>query len=267
MNSLARIAAPLCMTAFAFQANASAQTPPEYDDFLSFGVVSVPEYDGSADDQIVPLVFGQMRFGETQYVSIEGTGVRVNVLNNRKWAAGPSVNIGFGRNDDVDNETIALLQEIDTAIELGGFISRSWQGLGHPSGVVSVGVGVSRDIAGAHDGWQASASVGYGRNIGDRLRADSTFGVTFMGDNLAQTYFSVDSVDAMNSGLTTFEADSGIRDYNASLALIYRLSGRWSAVGYTSYRRLVGDAADSPIVDQEGDPNQIIVAVGLGFAF
>lgn len=267
MNFPTRIVAPLCMIVFAFQANASSQTPAAYDDFLSFGVVSVPEYDGSADSQIVPLVFGQMRFGETQYVAIEGTGVRVNILNNQKWAAGPSVNIGFGRNDDVDNDTIAQLREINTAVELGGFISRSWQGFGHPSGVVSVGLGLARDIAGAHDGWQTSANVGYGRNIGSRLRADSTFGVSFMGENVAETYFSVDSVDAMNSGLMAFEAESGVRDYNASLALIYRLSGRWSAVGYTSYRRLMGDAADSPIVDQEGDPNQIIAAVGLGVAF
>ncbi|NRA30838.1 MAG: MipA/OmpV family protein [Parvularculaceae bacterium] len=262
-----RAAAPACAAALSLISAAFAQSRSSYDDFLSFGVVSVPEYDGSADEQIVPLIFGQMRFGGARYVAIEGTGVRINVVDDQNWSLGPSVNIGFGRNDDVDNDIIALLEEIDTAIELGGFVSHAWTGIGHPSGVFSLGMGASRDIAGAHDGWQANLTAGYGRNMGDRLRVDGTVGLAVMGENIADTYFSVSSADALASGLGPYEAASGVRDYNASLAVIYQLSDRWSAVGYTSYRRLTGDAADSPIVDQEGDPNQIIAAFGLGYAF
>ncbi|MEM9168172.1 MAG: MipA/OmpV family protein [Pseudomonadota bacterium] len=247
--------------------HAQSEAKPKYDDFIALGVVSVPEYEGSDSQQIVPLVFGQVSFAGNRYLSIEGTGLRVNVLNSSKWSAGPSANFQFGRDDGVESETIAALEEVDIAIELGGFVSRNWVGVGHPTGVLTAGVNFVHDVAGAHDGWQAQASLGYGRNFGNRLRLTGNAGATFVNDDYAGTYFTVSDTDSARSGLDPFEAEGGLKDVGVSLTTIYNLTDRWSAVGFTSYRRLVGDAADTPIVDLEGDPNQLIVAIGVGYSF
>ncbi|MEM9385368.1 MAG: MipA/OmpV family protein [Pseudomonadota bacterium] len=114
---------------------------------------------------------------------------------------------------------------------------------------------------------QAQLGAGYGRNIGERLRLNTNVGLTVVDDQFADTYFSVSQDDAFASGLARFAADGGIKDYGANLTATYRLSERWSAVGFASYRRLVGDAVESPIVDREGDPNQVIFALGVGYAF
>ncbi|MEM6709051.1 MAG: MipA/OmpV family protein [Pseudomonadota bacterium] len=254
-------------SAYAFSEEKDNEEWQMYDDFLALGVVSVPEYEGSGDQQIVPLLFGQITFAGNRYLAIQGTGAQLNVLNSKEWAVGPSVNFGFGRDDGVDNEVIALLEEVDTAIELGGFISRTWQGVGHPSGSLSASFNFVQDVADAHDGWQAQANIGYGRSFGKKLRLQTNLGVTFVDDSFSDTYFSVTSMDSSASGLQTYEAEGGVKDYGVNAIATYRLSERWSAVGFVSYRRLVGDAVDSPIVDQEGDENQVILAFGFGYSF
>lgn len=238
-----------------------------YDDLLALGIVSVPEYEGSKDQQLVPLVFGQIRFAGNRFVSIEGTGARMNVLDSPEWAFGPSFNFGFGRNDEVENQVVALLEEVDTAIEVGAFLSRSWQGVGHPSASLSAGINFVHDIANAHDGWQAQAGVGYGRSFGKAWRVTSNVGVTFVDDNYAETYFTVSTNNASRSGLAEYSAEGGIKDYGVNFITNYQFNQRWSAVGFASFRRLIGDAADSPVVSIEGDSNQNILAVGIGYSF
>ncbi|MEM1433455.1 MAG: MipA/OmpV family protein [Pseudomonadota bacterium] len=251
----------------AFSEENEAEDWQLYDDFLALGVVSVPEYEGAGDPQFVPLLFGQITFAGSRYLAIQGTGAQLNVLNSTKWAAGPSVNFGFGRDDGVDNDVIALLEEVDTAIEVGGFVGRTWQGLGHPSGALSASVNFVQDVADAHGGWQAQANVGYARSFGKKWRLQTNLGVTLVDDSFSETYFSVTSDDSAASGLQTFAAEGGLKDYGVNAIATYRFSNRWSAVGFVSYRRLVGDAVDSPIVAEEGDANQVILAFGFGYSF
>ncbi|MEM6415151.1 MAG: MipA/OmpV family protein [Pseudomonadota bacterium] len=261
------LGAAVFVPGFIAPVNAQSDAKPKYDDFIAVGAVSVPEFEGSDSQQTVPLLFGQVSFSGNRYLSIQGTGLRVNVLNSSKWSAGPSANFQFGRDDGVESARIAALQEVDIAIELGGFVSRSWVGVGHPTGVLTAGLNFVHDVAGAHDGWQAQASMGYGRNFGNRFRLTGNAGATFVNDDYAETYFTVSDTDSARSGLDTFQAEGGLKDVGVSLVGTYKLADRWSAVGFTSYRRLVGDAADTPIVDREGDANQLIVAIGVGYSF
>jgi outer membrane protein len=41
--------------------------------------------------------------------------------------------------------------------------------------------------------------------------------------------------------------------------------GYWNVLAVGSYSRLIGDAADSPIVDDEGDPNQFLLGLTLSY--
>ncbi|MEM9385369.1 MAG: MipA/OmpV family protein [Pseudomonadota bacterium] len=157
--SASRPALPLATAAIALLGPlaVTAQVPeeqgPRYDDFLALGAVSVPDYEGAADQQLVPLLFGQIRFAGNRHLAVQGTGLRLNVLDSRQWAAGPALNFGFGRDDGVANEAIARLREVDTAIEAGAFIDRTWSQVGHPTATLSVGVAFGQDLANAHEGW------------------------------------------------------------------------------------------------------------------
>ena len=47
----------------------------------------------------------------------------------------------------------------------------------------------------------------------------------------------------------------------------YRWSKRWSVVADARYDRLLGEAADSPIVRDLGSRNQFSAALGLKYSF
>ena len=70
-----------------------------------------------------------------------------------------------------------------------------------------------------------------------------------------QSYFGVDSSDASRSGLDEYDADAGFKDVGVNAMLSYLITPRWDVTGIAAYRRLVGDAEDSPVTE-EGSANQ-----------
>jgi outer membrane protein len=81
------------------------------------------------------------------------------------------------------------------------------------------------------------------------------------------TYFSVDSGDAARSGLKEYDADSGFKDVALDLSADYNIYENWSVTGLFQYTRLVGDAEDSPVVDDEGDENQFFAGFLVKYSF
>ena len=55
--------------------------------------------------------------------------------------------------------------------------------------------------------------------------------------------------DAPRSGLAAHEAGAGLKSVGATLAAQYALTEHWTLLASTSYARLLGDAASSPIVE------------------
>jgi outer membrane scaffolding protein for murein synthesis (MipA/OmpV family) len=70
-----------------------------------------------------------------------------------------------------------------------------------------------------------------------------------------KAYFGVDSADASRSGLDRYNADAGIKDVGLNAVLSYLITPSWDVTGIAAYRRLVGDAEDSPVT-KEGSANQ-----------
>ena len=80
-------------------------------------------------------------------------------------------------------------------------------------------------------------------------------------------FFSVNTQDAALSGLQRFTAEAVFRDINISPALVLHLSPTWHIGAGLFYRRLVSDAADSPLVDQRGSIDQLISGIGLAYSW
>ncbi len=67
--------------------------------------------------------------------------------------------------------------------------------------------------------------------------------------------------------LSTFNADEGFKDVALDASLTYRFVGNWSATGTLKYTRLLGDAADSPLTDDNGDANQLFGGLLINYTF
>lgn len=227
---------------------AAAQDGTQYNNSYTLGVVLTPEFEGSDDYQAAPLLGFRVE-REHRWIELQGLSLRANILNSPTFEAGPVLNYRLGRDDSVENAFVASMPGIDAANELGLFAAYE----------MPVGQGGFRfaaemlsDVSDVHDGWLGTVSAGYGAQVGNGWTVGTTLSATAVSDEYAATYFSTGD----------FAANGGWKNAGIDLSVGYALNDRSSLTGFVGYRRLLGDAADSPIT-QSGSEDQL--TVGFGF--
>jgi outer membrane scaffolding protein for murein synthesis (MipA/OmpV family) len=230
------------------------------------GAGVVPEFPGAGDLQAIPFIGGRIEKGR-RYLAIEGITARLNVLGSRHLEFGPVLNLTFGRDSIGASGSVAALPSRDLSIEVGGFAALAWNGVLRGGDEVRVMLQAARGVNDVHEGWLGSVSVGWIAPLSPRLLVTTRFGIGLMSDAFADAYFSVSAASAEASGLPTYAAAGGIMDVGASGSASYALSRHWALSGVVSYRRLLGDAGSSPIVEDAGSANQAVAALGVGYVF
>ncbi len=232
---------------------------------VSLGGLLVPDYEGSDDYEPAPYAAFSLSY---QGYSIEsrGLGLQADLIPDPHWAAGPLVNYNGGR-DDVEDEVVDRLRDVDESVELGGYVEyRMPAGLVEGDGL-SFSVSLRQDVAGGHDGFIGEGSVGYSVPVNDRLRLTGAVSSSVVSDDYSEAFFSVDAANAAASGLPVYNAEGGVKDVGLTLVTSYSFSESWGVDALANYTRLVGDAADSPIVDQQGSADQFVVGLSLRYDF
>ena len=222
-------------------------TPDTTDLSLGLGPEYKPDYFGSDDYQlgVDPQVYVKFR----NFVFLDDDGADFALFGFSGFSFGPSLRIAGSRNED-ENEALEGLGDVGTTFEFGGFAATTFLNR------YSVRFKIRRGISSGHRGLIVDA---YSTAVLFRSKpfsASISAQTSWIGDNYADTYFSIDPVQALNSGLPQFEAGRGFRDVGASLNGYFNVRKRWSLNPYVSYRYALGDVAASPIVSQEGDRNQ-----------
>jgi len=120
-----------------------------------------------------------------------------------------------------------------------------------------------QDIGSGHEGALIDLSGGTTLPFGKPL-VFVTLGTTLASDDYMESFFGVDKKQSADSGYKKYKAKAGIKDVNISISAGYPITNRWRLGGKAEYKRLLGDAADSPIVD---DKNQFLAGFGLYYHF
>jgi outer membrane protein len=225
---------------------------------LGAGAGFAPDYEGSEDYEVVPLLLARVQRNEI-YLALEANTLRANLLPFPVFEAGPLVRYRPER-DDVDTDAVDDLEDVDAAVELGGFVgfeAQGWHGR----------VEVTQDVADAYDGLLVGVRGGYRAVLRPNISLNTTVFTTYADDDYMETYFGIDGADAAASGLDTFDADAGFKDVGLSLALRYGGREGWGVTGIAAYKRLLEDAEDSPVVDDEGDANQLFAGALITYGF
>jgi len=250
---------------FAFVFTALAGTAAADSLRIGVGAGFAPDYEGSDEYTVVPLPSFEY---ETDIVTVETSrlGLAADVVMARGVDAGPILRWDMGRSD-VDDAVVDLLADVDGALEIGGYVGLSRPIVTFDDGaplMATARVEVTQGVGGGHEGLKADVSVGLVKPF-----ADFTVGLSgnmaSSTDRYMDAYFSVDAADAARSGLATYDADGGLRSVGLSAFASYKLTESWSLNGFGAYTLLVGDAADSPIVDVRGDANQFFVGFGVSY--
>lgn len=213
----------------------------------------IPKFSGSDDEN--PSTFKKIR----RRVNFRGLDdIRFRVLGRGTFEAG-AVGGYIGGRDQDDAVRLLGLGDIDGGLVLGGYA-------GFRYGDVMFDAAVIDQVSGDSAGAQVRLGAEIKRQITPAVKVTARAGTTFASDKYMQTYFGVTPTQAANSvvGLPAFNASSGIKDVHLILGAETWLKDRWVLRAGGRYGRLLGDAADSPVIETE---DQFSGTLGLAYKF
>ncbi len=253
--------------AFAQQAGGLAIEIPGVRNYVALGIGAIPDYMGSDDYTAGIGPAGLVKFGNSErYAKLIAAELSINLVNSKRWSFGPVFNYRFER-ADVEDQAVDLMRDVDSAIEAGIFAGWTWISGRDPRHRFATSVQFLQDISDEHDGFVANISVRYWQPVTRPLTLSIGGNLTYGSSDYTQTYFGVDANNAARSGLSQFQADSGLRDFRMPIMAIYSFSPKWHLAGGLIYTRLLGDAADSPVTNDRGSENQLFIGIGLAYAW
>ena len=226
---------------------------------LGGGARVQPKYPGADDLGVSPMpIFGFRREGRPLPFEAPDEGSGFGFLSDDSaFDIGPSVQFqGKRKEEDVG----APVGDVGFTVEAGAFVHF------FPARNFRLRVEGRRGIGG-HDGWVGDLSADfvvrdrdtYVFSIGPRAR--------WADDNYHDSYFGVTPAVAAATGLPAFDPGGGFHALGVVAGLTYMIGDRWGVYGHAGYDRLIGDAADSPIVRAFGSRDQFSAGLGLFYNF
>ncbi|MBT6296269.1 MAG: MipA/OmpV family protein [Nitrospina sp.] len=215
-----------------------------------------PDYEGSDDVKVQGFPFLDVSWRNRFFLNFQ-QGLGVNIIRNKNLTFGTSIGY-YGSRKEVDNDALMGLGDIDGGVDGRLFVFV-------PVGPISLTSMYRRDLSGNHDGSIFSVGVLYFKPISRKLRVNLQGRLNFASENFMNTYFDMNLSQASRSSMTVYDADAGIKDISAFNILIYSFTRHWNVVSFMGLSRLLGDAANSPIVKERGTANQF--RIGLGFSY
>ena len=219
-----------------------------------------PSYPGADDLSVVgfPSVSFR-RSGTPQRFSAPDDGLSFSFLEESALRIGVVGRFQGGRYYEDDRRLFGL-RKIDWAVEPGVFVEY-W-----PVEFLRARAEVRRGFGG-HEGFVADLGLDYVHRLGAL-----TFSVgprLALGDNeFTETYFGVTPFEAaVNGQVAPYRPSGGLTSAGVTTSVSYDWTPQWSTTAFVSYRRLVGDAADSPIVERFGSENQFGLGLTVSYSF
>lgn len=248
-------AAPLATSASATELFGSGPL-----DLQAGGFVFVkPKYEGSKEYDVIGFPYvAPVGVGEGGWIKFKGTDdVRFSLLNYYGFEAGPVAGYRFGR-DQGDADILRGLGDVDGGLVLGGYVA-------YRAGPVALFASYNHQVTDDDTGGLLRFGVeGKTEVVPQRLWVTATVGATYADEDYMSAYFGVTPLQSLNSGLAEFDASAGIKDIYLQLVGDINLTDRWGLKLIGRYSRLLGDAADSPVVESE---DQFYGGLGVTYRF
>ncbi|MEQ5869466.1 MipA/OmpV family protein [Sagittula sp. NFXS13] len=222
---------PLCLTVAALTVATPALAQDRALAFeLGLGARVSPDYEGSEDYSTGPSVTGAVR-------SLNLLGLNIDRGDGLGFGFGPSFRYIGERTED-DHSRLAGIDDVDAAFEVGGRVSYRWE-------KVEVWGAVRKGVTG-HDGVTGNIGSDFVHDYGQGTEVRVGPRLAFANDEYMDTYFNVPA----GASLAEYSGDGGL--YKAGLEMVVRhdYNDAWAVEGSLGWNRLVGDAGDSPIVEE-----------------
>jgi outer membrane scaffolding protein for murein synthesis (MipA/OmpV family) len=271
-TSLAVLAAAAVALASPARAESTTrrEVPPESPParyLLGFAVANGPEYEGARarDTKLKPVwaaKFGRVRIttgGGSALLGFgregAGAGASTQLIDTERWRLGVSASVDGGR-DSGDASTTRGLPDIRRTLRARLYVNYSltqdW----------NVGASASQDVLGRQGGLTVGIDTGW--RFYRSEATEWTTGVGFSaanGENM-RSYFGVPASAVATSGKPAYTPGAGLRDVHFGVQFKHALSKHWFVFGGAGTSRLLGPAADSPLVEK---PSGSAASIGVAW--
>jgi outer membrane scaffolding protein for murein synthesis (MipA/OmpV family) len=224
---------------------------------IGLGIGAVPQYPGSEDMEGAIAPIFRYTFSGRRYVSWVGSQGSLNLLDSYNFRLGPALGIRRGRDEDVDDEVVARMQEIDPDAEAGVFAEYV---IGSPSTPRNRLVLGARYLSSSGRG-RGIVNARWWQQVAPQWDIHLGVGLTGADKDYNDYYFGVNSGNRGTSGLPSYTAGSGVYEYYFTAGAAWYPNRNWIGLAGIKLGELSGDAKDSPIV-LRGDKAQASAFVG-----
>jgi len=225
---------------------------------VGLGAQLKPEFVGAEDTQLAPLFDLDFARGSNEF-EFEAPDYRFGlpVISTGGFSFGPAAGFASKRKE---SDVGAAVGKVSSTIEVGAFASYELAEFLHLRAELVKGLGGHKGVVGTLG---ADAVI----RDGDRYVFSVGPRVLFSNARYHRAYFEVTPEASLATGLPAYRPDGGIHGIAAASGLSMQFTPRIGMFGFARYERLVGDAADSPIVRELGSRNQLSGGVGLNYTF
>lgn len=233
-----------------------AQANDKWDVSVGAGGIYKPEYPGADEYEALPLPYVDIEYDERFFLN-PYQGLGAYALNDKAYKLGVALGYDFGRDED-DDLRLSGLGDVDATAEAVLF------GAARLGKSFEVNGEVRQDILDGHDGMTAEAGIDYKQNWNMNTFLSVGPSVTWASDNYTESYFGVDPAQAAASQFNRFDAEGGISEISLGGNVVHMFTENWFLFALADYSHLQGDAADSPITEEEG---QLFTGAFVGYRF
>lgn len=252
------------------------QIPQDFN-LVGLGVFSVPDYYGSDDYEARAAPLVRYAWSDTQYVQLIGPELRANVVPYRTdLRAGPLIRFRQRRDDDVSDSVVKHMRPVASATEIGAFLDYHMPlEPGRPLHKVIFSADIVGNTTGVYSGPSGNIRATYVYPFaqglfGKPLLGTLGFGLFFASDHFNDRYFGIHGADValfpQRAG-RAYKAEGGLTSIKVPFSLTSQVDPKWLVTVAGRYERLLGDAADSPVVKDRGSENQWVVGVAASYLF
>lgn len=216
---------------------------------LGIGAIVNPEFQGGKSYQFRPIPFFDVRYRDERGVRFfanvpQGLGgylYRSGSDPRQRAAVSLAIAPGFATRDSNDIPGLAAVN-IATEARLSFELDR---------GDWSARATVAADLGTGHEGAWIDLSLQRRGRLGSR--GFWAFGPTLriVDGDYANAQYGVSAAESLASGLPAWDAGSGAEQISLGGIVRMPISGKWSWTTVASIGHIVGNRADSPVVEQE----------------
>jgi outer membrane scaffolding protein for murein synthesis (MipA/OmpV family) len=240
--------------------------PPGWSGGLLLGIASAPEFEGSRVARRSPVIGGEISYRAEPLgtIAMGSRGLAWTFVQRPEATAGLGLNVDPGRVDNGDRKLSAMgyrpgsaalrgLGEIDATPVLSAQGSVSGFGLSL--------TGAVRHATGSHEGTQVDLGLALPIRLGAHAKLSIAPSLTWADRRYMQAFFGVTPAQSAASGYAAFDTDAGLKSQQLTLDLDMAFSRHWHVVATLQGKRLVRDAADSPITQKAMQASGMVAAM------